>query len=82
MKKIKFYGPFSCMEFICLKAVEPLWGDSLLFTPKSPWDPDTHVIELWKMKGWVNLGATQQYWIRDCLDWESGTLTSTPLQQD
>ena len=36
---------------------EPLWGDSLLFTTKSPEIPRTHFIDLGRMKGWVDLGA-------------------------
>ena len=34
------------MGFICLKATEPLWGDSLLFTIHFPEVPGTHLIEL------------------------------------
>ena len=34
-KKIKRYGPFLWLGFNCLKGVEPLQGDSLLFTGKS-----------------------------------------------
>ena len=39
--------------------LEPLQGGSLLFTTKSPEIPGTHVINLERMKGWVDLGATQ-----------------------
>ena len=35
-KKKKPYGPFLWMGFNCLKATEPLQGDSLLFTNKFP----------------------------------------------
>ena len=35
LKKKNFNGPFSWMGFNCLKASEPLRGDSLLFTTKS-----------------------------------------------
>ena len=38
--------------------LEPLWGGSLLFTTKSPEIPGTHFIDLGRMKGWVDLGAT------------------------
>ena len=54
MKK-KLYGPFSGMWFNCLKATEPLWGDSLLFTTKSPGVSGTHFIDGVRMKGWVDL---------------------------
>ena len=33
------------MVFNCLKAAEPLLGDSLLLTTKSPGVPDTHLID-------------------------------------
>ena len=39
-KYLKLYGPFLWMGFNCLKATQPLWGDSLLFTTKvskNPW---------------------------------------------
>ena len=39
-------------------SLEPLRGGSLLFTTKSPEIPGTHFMGLWKMKGWVDLGAT------------------------
>ena len=39
------------MGFNCLKATEPLRGDSLLFTNKSPGGPGIHLIDLGKMKG-------------------------------
>ena len=35
----------------CLKATEPLQGDSLLFTTKSPGVSGTHLIDLGRMKG-------------------------------
>ena len=35
----------------CLKATEPLRGDSLLFTTQSPGFPGTHLIDLGRMKG-------------------------------
>ena len=56
--KKKLYGPILWMGFNCIKATEPLLGDSLLFTTKSPGGPGTHLIDLRKMKGWANLGAT------------------------
>ena len=39
------------MGFNCLKATEPLRGDSLLFTAKPPGGPSTHLIDLGRMKG-------------------------------
>ena len=39
--------------------LEPLRGGSLLFTNKFPEIPGTHFIDLDRMKGSVNLGATQ-----------------------
>ena len=37
----------------------PLGGGSLLFTTKFPEILGTHFIDLGRMKGWVDLGATQ-----------------------
>ena len=45
--------------------LQPLWGGSLLFTIKFPKIPGTHFINLGRMKGWVDLGATQWVWTRD-----------------
>ena len=53
--------PFLWIEFNCLKAAEPLRGDSLLFTTDTPGDPGTHLIYLGKMNGRVDLGATQWF---------------------
>ena len=36
------YGPFLWTEFKCTMATEPLRGNSLLFTTKSPGNPGTH----------------------------------------
>ena len=47
------------MEFNCLKAKEPLPGDSFLFTTKSPEIAGTNLIYFERMKGSVNLEATQ-----------------------
>ena len=41
--------------------LEPLRGDSLLFTTKFPEIPDTHFIDLERMKGWVDLEATEWF---------------------
>ena len=59
--KFKFYGHILRMGFNCLKATEPLQGDSLLCTTQSPVAPGTHLINLRRMKSWVDLGATQQF---------------------
>ena len=45
--------------------LEPIRGASLPFTTKSPETPGTHFINNRRMKGWVNLGATQWFWTRD-----------------
>ena len=58
----KLYGPFLWMRFDCLKATEPLWGSNSLFTRKFPEILGTHLIELKRMKGWVDLEATQWFW--------------------
>ena len=39
------------MEFNCLKAADPLLGESLLFNTKSPEAFGTNIIDLGKMKG-------------------------------
>ena len=39
--------------------LEPLRRDSSLFTTKFPEIPGTYFIDLGRMKGWVDLGATQ-----------------------
>ena len=53
------------MGFNCLKVTEPLWGGSLLFTAKFPGISGTRLIDLWKIKGQVDLGATQWFWTQD-----------------
>ena len=40
---------------------DPLRGGSLLYTTKVPESPSTHLIDLGKMKGRVDLGATQWF---------------------
>ena len=42
--------------------LEPLQGGSLLFTTKFPEISGTHFTNLGRMKGWVDLGATQWFW--------------------
>ena len=64
--KKKLYGPFLRMEFNYLKArATSSIGGSLLFTTKFPEIPGTHFIDLERMKVWVDLWATQWFWIRD-----------------
>ena len=64
-KNFKLCGPFLCMGFNCLKAGESLLGESLLFTTTFPGGPGIHLIDLGKMKEWIDLGAAQWYWSRD-----------------
>ena len=52
--------PFLWMGFNWLKAREPLWGGNLLFMTKFPEIPGTHLIELRRIKCWVNHGFTHQ----------------------
>ena len=59
-----FMAPFYGWSSSTLR-LEPLWGGSLLFTTKFPEIPGTHFIDLGRMKGWVNLGATQWIWTRN-----------------
>ena len=59
-----FMAPFYGWGSIASR-LEPLRGGSLLFTTKFPEIPGTHFIDLGRMKGWVDLGATQWFWARD-----------------
>ena len=45
--------------------LEPLRGGNLLFTIKFLEIPCTHLIDLGRMKAWVDLQATQWFWTRD-----------------
>ena len=65
LKKLCGYGPFLWIGFNCLKATEPLRGDSLLFTIQFPVVHGTHLINLGSMKDWVDLRATQWFWTWD-----------------
>ena len=40
-------------------------GDSFLVTNKSPKISGTHLIDIEKIRGWVDLGVTQWLWTRD-----------------
>ena len=67
----KLYGSFLWTEMNCLKSTEPLQGGSLLFITQFRKIPGTHLINLGKMKGWLDLGgatpwfSTQDHWIGD-----------------
>ena len=50
------------MEFNCLKAREPLRGDNLLFTSKSPGVNSTTLIYLKRMKGQYILSLAYIYY--------------------
>ena len=49
------------MDGVQLPRLEPLRGGSLLFTTKFPEIRGTHFIDLRRMKGLVDLGATQWF---------------------
>ena len=51
VKKIK-----AVIWFKCFKTEEVLQGDSILLTTKSPGVSNTYLIDLGKMKDWVDLG--------------------------
>ena len=57
--------------------VQPLQGVSLLFTTELQGSPGTYLINLGKMKGWANLGATQ---LPGPPDWESSALTTQTVK--
>ena len=61
MENLKLYSSFLWKEFKCLKATEPLRGDSLLFTTQSRGVPGNHLINFNWMKGWnvLDLEVTQ-----------------------
>ena len=59
LKKL-FMAPFYAWGSTASR-LGPLWGSSLLFITKSPEIPGTHFIELGRMKGWFDLGATQWF---------------------
>ena len=53
------------MGFHSSKAAEALPGDSFLFTIQFPRVTCNQLIDLKKMKSWVDLGATQWFWTRE-----------------
>ena len=57
-KLFKLYDPSLWMGFDCLKATQPLQGGSLLFTTRSQGGLRTHLIDLERRKGWLNLETT------------------------
>ena len=57
-------APFLWMGFNCLKATATL-RRQFTFTIQFPEIPGTHFIDLGRMKGWVDLGVTQQFWSHD-----------------
>ena len=61
-KKIKRKIGFTRNTWETASRLEPLRGGSLFFTTKFPETPGTHFIDLGRMKGWVDLGATQRFW--------------------
>ena len=56
-KKKKLYGPFLRIRFNCLKAIEQLCGDRLLFITKFPEIPAPNLIDLGRMTRWVDLAC-------------------------
>ena len=67
------------MGFNCLKATEPLRGDSLLSTTQSPGVPGTHLINFERMKGCGLSSSHPAVLNLGLLDWESSTLTTTVI---
>ena len=53
-------------------ATETLQGGNLLCTTKLPEIPSTHLINLGRMKGWVNLGANP--WFRTQNPWTGNSV--------
>ena len=71
-------APCLWMGFIWLKAIQPLRGDSLLFTIKFPGVPGTQLIDLGSLSWLWNHPLVLN---SEPLDWESSTLTTRPLTQ-
>ena len=65
LKKTNFMAPFFYGWGSTASRLQPLRGGSLLFTTKFPEIPGTNFIDLGRMKGWVDLGATKWFWTRD-----------------
>ena len=62
-----------------LKTKKPQRRENLFFTVKSSRGFGTHLIDLGRMKGWINLGATSGVLNLGALDWESSTLTTKAI---
>ena len=60
-KNLKHYGPFLWIWFNCLNS-RATSGRQFTFTIKFPEIPNAHFINLGRMKGWVDLGATWWFW--------------------
>ena len=76
-KKI-FMAPFYGCGLTASR-LERLRGGSLLFSTNFPEIPGTRFIDLARMSGWVDLGATQSFWTRDPWIGNSNALTTRPL---
>ena len=63
-RKKNFIAPFHGWSSTA-SSLEPLQGGSLLFTTWFTEISDSHLIDLGRMKGSVELGATQWFWTRD-----------------
>ena len=61
MKNLNIYGSFLWMGLNCLKAREPLRGDSLFFTIQSPGVPGTHLMYFDAMKDWNKLDPPSRF---------------------
>ena len=59
--------------------LEPFRRGSLHFTTQFLEIPGTHFIDLKRMKGWVDRGATQLVLITETMSWDSRALTARPL---
>ena len=64
IKKNNFMAPFYGWGLTASRLV-PLLEGSLFFTTKFLDIPGTNFTDSGRMKGWVNLGATQWFWTRD-----------------
>ena len=61
-KKIsQLYDRFLRVRFSCHNVAEPLPGDNLHLTTESPDISGAYSINHGRMKGWVDLGATQWF---------------------
>ena len=72
LNNFNFMAPFSGWGSTASR-LEQFRGGSLLFTNQFPEIPGTRFIDLGRMKGWVDLGATQWFWTGD--SWIGNTAT-------